>query len=436
MTINANINTILSINNKRKTLTLYDFVRAKTLSSGGFVVIDRDTFDSLSSGLLDSSLLYVAGFGNEDITYSSIPNSEVGDFTVSRNSTAVRVNKNGAYEDVPANTPVFNYDFSTGDFKGLFINRQMTNHQRDSEPSSTPSTGFHSGVSYAPNDWGLGLEGMAVYGDNSEFRSASNNEGLVDGIITCSALIKTDNLVEPVFTGPGSERHANFRISGATTTPESVTHIKNNIYFCVWKGTYSPSTEQVGLVKNSNNNVHGFQVSALTIFQGDVNVTPYDYIRTFGSQVTRQNDFVNKEDLSGFIGSNSGRIELLIDLKDVNTATGLITLGDGTADNYMSFYLSTVNRVLLRCAVGGNVLFTTATNTTQLVEGLNTVIIDYDTTGYTVTVNGDIGSKITTGAPNNIPLGMSRIDLGVRNLGFFSTFFGNHILLASVKNND
>lgn len=59
--------------------------------------------------------------------YSVLPEDGTGDFTVSRNGTATRVNKAGLIESVAANVPRLEFDPVTGEFLGVLVEDAATN---------------------------------------------------------------------------------------------------------------------------------------------------------------------------------------------------------------------------------------------------------------------------------------------------------------------
>ena len=68
--------------------------------------------------------------------YSALPESGVGDFTVSRNSIATRVNKSGLIETVGVNVPRIDYSDGT---PSLLVEPQSTNLLTYSEDFSNAS---------------------------------------------------------------------------------------------------------------------------------------------------------------------------------------------------------------------------------------------------------------------------------------------------------
>ena len=74
-----------------------------------------------------ASLVQIPSGYKSGTLYSVVPNTSAGDFTVTRGSTATRVNKDGLIESVAANVPRLNYDPSNPQDPHLLLEPQRIN---------------------------------------------------------------------------------------------------------------------------------------------------------------------------------------------------------------------------------------------------------------------------------------------------------------------
>lgn len=221
--------------------------------------------------------------------YSLIPDTGAGDFTVSQPSpNLTRINKNGQIEEMPANTLA--PDYSTGE-AGWYVSGEMTNLFRDSEPAVDPEQGTRTNVTFAANDWGIGLAGKVVFDTENNCLYHNTDVIAADTIVTVWAIIKSLDGNPPTDTDLRGGTPDNLF---ATT----FTHWKNNFWILKSVGTRS-SDMYAGVRTSSTLTNRVFEVSAIMVVEGNVDLTLSDYIKTTGSSETRDAVVVSPIDLTG-----------------------------------------------------------------------------------------------------------------------------------------
>lgn len=218
--------------------------------------------------------------------YSVLPEDGSLDYTVDRNSTATRVNKDGIIEVVPANTP--RIDYSTGTTK-ILREGQSTNLVLNSEPVNNASQGG-SGIIYQTYDFGIGFNNVVYYGDNSVIRYRRCFTTTQGEVYTHSYFVKMSDLSKPIVGGVNqTEADFSIEVDGFSIgTGVVYTEFPDNI----WRVSI---TKTGGTVNNFANGIashlahsgKGFRVTGWQIEQGSKATS---YIPTNGTSVTRLAD--------------------------------------------------------------------------------------------------------------------------------------------------
>ena len=105
-----------------------DFVQRINDDGGSLSVTNVSDIENGVVNLIpESSLLLPSSAGSDGTLYSIIPDNGNGDFSVVRNGNATYFDKEGKIQVVGSNTPRFEYDPLTGEYKGLLCESEITN---------------------------------------------------------------------------------------------------------------------------------------------------------------------------------------------------------------------------------------------------------------------------------------------------------------------
>jgi len=258
----------------------------------GGTMQDYNSAISLYRSNNDALLAVSASATKAGKLYSVLPVDGSGDFTVTA-ANGTRINQIGLIESVATNVPRINWV----DGKPYVLREnQMTNIFRNSDPSVTPSQGTITNISFAANDWGIGLSGKVIFGDNSVERTYWNTPSRNAGTYTIGLLIKMGDGLAPVYTinvADGNDFTLVF--GGQISSPriKRIQLIKNNVYLVVATRESTAPSGAFGIQKRTFNTSRIFETSALMVITGEVDLNIYDYIRTTGAIETRDADIIS-----------------------------------------------------------------------------------------------------------------------------------------------
>jgi hypothetical protein len=255
-----------------------------------------------SAGVLGSTVIAgVAGGYKAGTLYSIIG----PDLDVTRGTVANRINRAGSFASVASGVPATTY--ADGVLKGTYVRSSLQNLFRDSEPATDPGQGTRDDVTFAINDWGIGLDGKVVFGDNSVDRFYYNTGISTEGTYSAAFIIKPDNGIQPTF-GVGGGDIADFRVgSSSSVLPYEVTPLGGGLFFVTVARSITTNFDRIGLRKQAAaNNSIGFEASAIMVVAGSVNLTLEDYIKTTGSAQTRNADVITKTGLGSVLPDRQG----------------------------------------------------------------------------------------------------------------------------------
>jgi hypothetical protein len=224
------------------------------------------------------------------------------------------LDKNGNLATVGANLPVLEFN-ADATFRGYRVGTSYTNLFRDSEPIVDPGQGIRTNVTFASNDWGIGLAGKVVFGSGSTARVYQNQATTTAGeTYTVSCLIKPDDGQMPTFGfGAGN---IGFLIAGgsgiASANYTVLTTPFDGIFFVRASGV-GATASQSGIGKNTGgvtNNEVGFEASAIMVVEGSVALNLGNYIKTTGIAVTIDPDIAFLDPATDVLSQVSGSIFL------------------------------------------------------------------------------------------------------------------------------
>ena len=424
------------------------------------------------------SLLIVPYRSKTGKLYSQIPTSGAGDFTVTRNTEARRVNSAGLIASVASGIPRLDY-YTSGGTAGcpaLLV-----------EPAAT-NLAFHSEVWASGNNWQLSEtvpRVTRVTGSTDAFKapdgaftanglsptsgnvahyfysnSSTQNNYTSGTIYTLSAFFKAGTgdagryiqMTTP-FAPFSQQGYANFDlqlgtvalVSGAVSADAnraaSIENYGNGWYRCRLTATCTTS----GLA-------NGIQLSLITAsgavraqsFSGTVTDIVYgwgaqletgsvatSYIPTTTGSVTRNADVITVSGaVSGAIGQTEGTIYVEVDVSNrLNGTTAISLAKDANVSGRVIIYTNTSNRWRANYTdASGNVVDTSAANDSQVL-GVNKLAFAYGAGGdATVHCNGSL--IITLSGTSTFVQELRAVFLGSSNAG--SLFFNNRIRAAAL----
>ena len=414
------------------------------------------------------SLLIVPARFKSGRLYSQIPTAN-GDFTVTRATTATRVNASGLIESVASGIPRLDY-FASGGVVGcpaLLVepsaqnlarhseNWTSTNNWQLSDGSGRVTVATATSGTTAPDGTST-ANAITPTSGNMQHYLYSNSSGSITyasgTIYTCSAFFKkgagnSGRYVQIVTAGGSTfvgNPYANFdlelgttlTVSGSVADSNRVSRIQNygnGWYRCSLTATCMTTTGLsvgviVALLTGDTNARLGASFAGNTsdyIFgwgaQLETGSVATSYIPTTTAAITRNADVITVSGaVSGAIGQTEGTIYAEVDIR-VFAAGDFATLYDGTTDNRIQIGLSSsVLNVIIRS--GGTTDHTYQITGLSNAAGIYKIAVAYKANDYAVGLNGTV---YTTTASRPVPVVLNRFDLG-RSAGNFG-YFNNRI---------
>ena len=333
--------------------------------------------------------------------YSVVPSDGSGDMTVTRATTATRVNSAGLIESVANNIP--RLDYLNSSCPSLLVEPQRTNLCPTS--SNFGVTLFNVTVSRnvvtAPNG-NNEADRLLDNNANDEHLLSQNYSSITNGTTyTYSCFFKSDGTGgrAVIRTYVGNWVYAVYNLNNGTVAftdgslTASIQNFGNGWYRCILTTTavmdYDPMVTQIGVANSSNQYIyqgtsnlglyfHGYQAE-----QGSYATS---YIPTTSTAITRNADVISKTGISSLIGQTEGTIYAEIKVnKLIGTASRYIFhISDGTANNriYMAFSGSSSNilrgRIFnsgtLQCSIDSSTITTTGTYKLALAYKNNDIV--------------------------------------------------------------
>ena len=336
---------------------------------------------------------------------SIVPNTEVGDFQVTRNSIGTRVNKDGLIEVMDANVP--RLDYSDGGCPKLLTESSGTNLVASSEDFTASLININKNQSSidGTNNASLitrnGTSGQYAKTSNATFSSSGTRT------TTSSLYFKKSNAPYLAITirddiGQKIELTINLSNNSITTQNQvgmflvgasvSDKTIKGFYRFSATITTYSSPYIYMRVAPRSDNYIvnasdsNGGGLSAI-IVGGQIEISSFSssYIPTNGSSATRQADQVTNGGDSSTFNSQSG--VLFIDSKAISDVACL-SLHDGTDVNRVSI-LQYVDISRFRFLIDNNGVNQIDFYTDDFAVGLDfKIAVSYSTNNTSFFING------------------------------------------------
>jgi hypothetical protein len=412
------------------------------------------------------SLLIVPARFKSGKMYSQIPTSGAGDFTVTRATTATRVNASGLIESVASGIPRLDY-FASGGTVGcpallvepsgsnLAFNSQTwdaTNNWQLTDGSGRVTVATATSGTLAPD--GLSTaNAISPTSGNIQHYLYSNATGTINyvsgTIYTLSAFFKkgsgdSGRYVQIAAKGGSAfvgNPYANFdlelgatlTVSGSVADSNRISRIQNygnGWYRCSLTATCSVTVAStVGVIAvlltadtnarigaafagNTSDYIFGWGAQVET---GSVATS---YIPTTTASVTRNADVISVSGaVSGSIGQTEGTIYAEVDVRNwVNQGVSINITINGEQDNSIRMYTLPFKQFVGLVRVGGSNVAVLATSA-GLSNGIYKMALAYNTNDFVFYVNGSLVNTDTTGTPpacNYVLLGQEGIGHSTR----------------------
>lgn len=363
--------------------------------------------------LLDTASLVITPNGTKAGTlYSVVPSSGAGDMTVTRATTATRVNSAGLIESVASNVP--RLDYTNGTCPSILVEPQRTNlltrsedltqWVANSEISTTtlvlnPLTGINNATKITK-----------VTSSSDPF--VTNNSSTTNGTYTYSVYLWTDSgqptdvtlflyndSVSEVFTLPIT----------LTTTPTRYQ------YTSTFVNTGGNLIVRIDLSASATN-----QYIYAYATQLEAGSYATSYIPTTSASVTRNSDVISKTGISSLIGQTEGTI--FTDLKFDSSVTGnkmISGLANGTTA-FMYLFISGSTLTLSTFNAGA---FQTYLTYNLPSNGRYKIAVGYKQNDYIIYVNGvNVVSQTSGSVPATSDLYFGNDFLSVPNKITYDTY--------------
>ena len=355
--------------------------------------------------------------------YSVVPNNGDGDFTVSSDADATRVNKDGLIETTATNQARLNYDPTNPQDPHLLLeptrtNRVYPNNSLTGYSTSGVSTTNNSAT--APNGTNEGAKVQATTSGNAVvFRSFSGTSGVTHNI-SVFAKAGTHDQVRLQEGFAGANMYVNLsngtEISSTNATNKKIEEYPNNWYRISFDFTSASTSLQYSVyfsgTYSSGDNVYlwGGQIEQGT---GATSLIP-----TTTGIVTRTVGFASGAGTEGLFNDSEGTLFIEAAALENDGTYRVINISDGSTSNRVLIQLGNNNNQIRADIVSGGSTQASISTTSYTFTDYNKIALRYKQNDVALYING---TQIGIDTSANVPTGLDRIDFQNGNLG--STFY-------------
>jgi hypothetical protein len=375
--------------------------------------------------------------------YSQIPESGLGDLTVTRATTptanrSTRVNASGLIELVNDNVPRLDYPLGgiANGCPGLLVEPAATNLTVQSENFGTT--------------WGLVQ--LLAFGSGSVLNTTATLDpygtNLADFIVANTVLDQhrveqttvsaAGSYTFSVFLKAGGYGFGRLRIGGIGATfnlttgavsstdtgiVSSIQSYGNGWYRCIISKAASIANEivRVNILQSGSGDFAGNGTSGIYIFgsQYELGAVATSYIPTTTAPITRGADLVSKTGVSSLIGQTEGTIYAEVDIRAFANVGMIASISDGTNNNRLEIYKFTDSKIYFdRISATQSALTSVGSN--ALTAGIFKIAVAYKSGDTTMYINGaQVGTTqtqtFTFASMPKINIGTSRADINQFN---------------------
>jgi len=388
--------------------------------------------------------------------YSQIPTSGAGDFTVTRATSATRVNASGLIESVASGIPRLDY-FASGGVVGCPALLVEPSGQNQCQRSEEFNNAFH--FPFNLNSFGSGSVANTTatldpYGTNvadyiQENSAASAQHSIIDifagnvsgTTYTWSVFAKAaERTIIQLANNAGGGGTANFNLTtGVATLTNGVSCSMQNYGNGWWRCILSYTSISTG---NHNVQIRLCDASGNATYNGTGNQGAYifgaqletgsvatSYIPTTTAAITRNADVISVSGaVSGSIGQTEGTLYAEVDVRFLNsTNRRILYISDGTSTNSCDIRIDTTN--VIRCVLGASTTSgTVGINSSAITTGIIKIAFAYKSGDFALSVNG--ATALTASGTFTFGTALSNIVLGNQVGG--TTFLNDRIRAAAL----
>jgi hypothetical protein len=370
-----------------------------------------------------------------------------GDFNVTRNTTATRVNANGNIEVVASGIPRLDY-FASGGVVGcpaLLVEPSAANGILNSADTTTSwtlganlSSGYVDVIGVSGNNLTVAVSGSNIGANAGRHSRGANGVSLASGsTYTISFLMKKTgtHTIGAYYAVIGSQDiSSGFDVSGsfssgsiynpnnATNRIRRVERFGTDVFRCSETFTMTASATltnfhfaPVVAVTNGTNSASGTTM-AFAAPQIELGAIPTSFIPTNTAPVTRNADAINVTGaVSGCIGQTEGTIYLEVDMRVIPDFFVPFAIDIGAVNEYLFIGVNSSGavRVVIKKATGSQTqLMISSANPV----GVYKIAVAYKNGDYAMSING--ATPLTSSDSTNYPTGtFSRVHLAVSSYG-------------------
>lgn len=359
--------------------------------------------------LFESASLVVTPNGTKaSKLYAIKPTDGSGDLTVTRATTARRVNSAGLIESVASNVP--RLDYTNGTCPSILVEPQRTNNFTYSEQfdnaywaktgatvtaNNTASPDGNNTADKVEFNSGF-INGTAIVADNQTYTiSFFAKKGTANVFIIQEAFYFGTNVVFDLNTGT------------ITSGTGKIENYGNGWYRCSMQITYGVGQHVSSWV------LRNYQTGYIYLWGAQIELGSYStsYIPTTTASVTRNADVINKTSVSALIGQTEGTLYSEIKVNKLIGAASryIFHISDGTANNRIYIAFSSAASNVLRARIfSGGTLQCSINSSTITATGTYKLALAYKNNDIVFYING---VQIGTDTSATIPT-CSRVDLG------------------------
>jgi hypothetical protein len=373
--------------------------------------------------LFESASLVVTPNGTKaSKLYAIKPTSGAGDLSVTRATTATRVNSAGLIESVASNVPRLDYTNST--CPSVLVEPQRTNlvlysEQFDNAYWTKQSTTVTANNTTSP-DGNVTADKIVSNAVNDEHLVYYFEPTILNQVLTISVFVKKLNYRYAILRSftTGAYRTSVFDLDNGTITSQDLGASTIKSFGNGWYRISATFTSPLGVFGIQ----YGFSASTGITYNGDGTSGNYawgfqteagsyatSYIPTTSASVTRNADVISKTGISSLIGQTEGTVFVDIDINSSYAQDDMrfISVSDGTSANW--YFIGTNNANEFRFYFrASNTIY--VTNSSSFTSGRHKLAFAYKNNDYVAYVDGVQVNNTTTlavGSTSQIELGNS-----------------------------
>jgi hypothetical protein len=408
------------------------------------------------------SLLIVPARFKTGKMYSQIPTSGAGDFTVTRATTATRVNASGLIESVASGIPRLDY-YTSGGVVGcpaLLVEPSASNGILNSTDTATSwgiganlTSGAIDVIGVTGNNLTVAVSGSGIGFSAGRIGRSSNNVALASGsTYTISFFIKRTGThriggyYALITGGAAGDLGAGFNVSGSfsngsiynsagtTNRIRRVEQWGTDVFRCSETFTMTASgtltsffLAPVAGVTSESNPAVGAQLG-FAAPQIELGSVPTSFIPTTTGSITRNADVISVSGaVSGSIGSTEGTIYVEFEHTSNTAERRLIALSDGTATNRCFIWAQ--NNILYMQIRGSDKIIVN-----PIPTGYNKVAFAYEQNGASGNMYASLnGGAIVSGTSSDyFTADLNRVAIGNRESITAGLQWNNRIRAATL----